>query len=154
MRCPDCMKFVPYDEPQVEVTDIEVDVDSRDGGTVSATVRGSVRVVLPCQECGDELKDTEMEFEASFTHKCQSPEGTEDGFEVEAEGEGNSRMDPSEKEVILKNRGRKIVSVPSRYRRTYYGADITVTATCAVCAETEVINISVDVSASSFNELV
>ena len=48
MRCPDCAKMVSYGEPELEVTNEEVDEE----GSVSV----SVSLTLPCADCGQGLK--------------------------------------------------------------------------------------------------
>lgn len=54
MRCPDCNKFVPFDEGDVD--DIEAEIDEDTG-----EVMISGRVVLPCAECGTELKELNVD---------------------------------------------------------------------------------------------
>ena len=71
MRCPDCNKFVSYDDSaEPEVNDLEV---SPEGG-----ISGSVRVFLPCGECGTELKeytfDIDTEVELPKGHVCKHAE--------------------------------------------------------------------------------
>jgi len=53
MRCPDCNKFVGFDEGQVD--EIEAVID--ENGVVCV----SGRIVLPCAECGTELKELQVE---------------------------------------------------------------------------------------------
>jgi hypothetical protein len=57
MRCPDCNKFVSFDEADPEVNDLDVS----DNGSVTA----SVRIVNTCAECGTELKEAMLELEES-----------------------------------------------------------------------------------------
>ena len=52
MRCPDCNKFVSYDEPEVEVNSINVNGEA---------VTASVRVALNCADCSTGLKEAEIE---------------------------------------------------------------------------------------------
>src|SRR4029077_1202759 len=56
MRCPDCNKFVGYDEPNTE--NIEVEIDEEEG---TVTVQGEL--TLPCAECGTDLKSLNIEEE-------------------------------------------------------------------------------------------
>ena len=72
MRCPTEGRFVSYDT-EVEPELLEEKV-SEDGSTFSATVRR----VLACAECSEELKDAELELEQvdlQFTHEVDSGEG-------------------------------------------------------------------------------
>lgn len=64
-RCPDCNKFVSYEDPPQTETYSEPEVSS------SNCVEGAVRVVLLCGECGTELKDAEVEFSVTIDHKCE-----------------------------------------------------------------------------------
>lgn len=56
-RCPDCNKFVPMDQGDPEVNDVNVD-----GNTVTV----SVRLVNNCGECGTELTEASVDGEAEF----------------------------------------------------------------------------------------
>jgi hypothetical protein len=55
--------MVSYGESELELTSEGVD----EGGLVVATVR----VMLPCGECGAELKDNEFEFSIDTNHQCE-----------------------------------------------------------------------------------
>jgi hypothetical protein len=60
MRCPDCNKFVAYDDSnEPEADDADVDAEGR--------VSGTVRVYLACAECGTELKEANFDLESDFT---------------------------------------------------------------------------------------
>ena len=48
MRCPDCNKFVSFDEGEPKVQSIEIDTSG---------VKCEVRIVMNCGECGQELKE-------------------------------------------------------------------------------------------------
>lgn len=143
-RCPDCNKFVPYDEPQVEVNTVEVD------GT---TVTADVRVVLACGECGTELKDMEFNESVEIEHVCGDPvDGHEpdpdaDGYEIESEGdgEGDSRVQTTDRN------GKQIKN--SRYMKTFYGFTLTPTCKCNKCGETFDVELKGEEQASGFNEL-
>src|SRR5438045_7117871 len=111
MRCPDCNKFVSYDEPQCEVASV-----SLDGESVSA----SVTVQLNCQDCGTTLKDAEIEAQAEFQHECTAPrakdwKANQEQFEIENDGdaEGTSRTQNTDRH------GKPIRL--SRYMKTFYG---------------------------------
>lgn len=54
MRCPECNKFVGFDDGNVDEVEVEIDEDS---GAVTVTGR----VVLPCAECGTELKELSVD---------------------------------------------------------------------------------------------
>lgn len=65
MRCPDCQKFVAYGDPEFEVDDAE----AQDGQLVA-----SIRMVLPCEDCGTELKETTFDVDERFEHECPKQE--------------------------------------------------------------------------------
>lgn len=179
-RCPDCNKFVSYDEPQAEaVSDPEV--------SSSQCIEGSVRVVLNCGECGTELKDAEIEFSITIDHECNPDdildkwlkagritEANMAEYQKEAESlaasdyedeqfsvedssfDGDSRTQTTMR--VLRGRGenRKWVEVPIknyRYQRMFYGFSGTVTLACNRCGQTFDMDVSGEEQASSFNEL-
>jgi len=139
MRCPDCNKFVSYeDPPEVEESgDPEISFDKE------GTVTGSVRVVLKCADCGTELKDADLDYEETFQHKCTGKEVGEWEAEFDS-AEGSSRLENKDR------RGRPISS--TRYMKTFYGADVMIKATCPRCGEEVMIETHVEEQASSFNE--
>lgn len=138
MRCPDCNKFVSYDEPQVTLNDVSVDDD---------TVTASASVALNCQDCGCELKTAEIEAQATIEHACDKAvaEG-EEQYEIETDGEpeGTSRVQ------TVDRHGRKIRS--ARYMKTYYGFELATEVKCNGCKEQFTVNVSADEQASAFEE--
>jgi hypothetical protein len=73
-RCPDCNKFVSYDDGDVDVQSEDVESDE---------VRVEVRIVKTCAECGTELKEATLELHGPFEHDCEAP--THDGEPVDAD---------------------------------------------------------------------
>lgn len=143
MRCPNCEKFVSYDEPEVEIEEGEIS----EAGENKFKADAQVRIVLKCAECGEELKEANEDIEIEFEHKC-----TESDFAVEelslndVSGEGYSRVETSDK------RGKKIKN--PRYMKTYYGAEVTFDIGCGLCGEDLVGSEKVECQASAFDELV
>jgi hypothetical protein len=144
-RCPDCNKFVPYDmstEPEVE--DVQVfDTDE---------IQGSVRVVLACEECGTELKESYQEFTETFEHECEIPAfkpdfdpETDEPFEV-----GDSSATFHERTQTHTPKG-KVIKNP-RYAKRYYGAEISVTIKCNRCDGEFEVNVTTEEQASYFDE--
>lgn len=150
MRCNNCNKFVSYDEPQCEVNGVVVN------GT---NVEASVTVQLNCQECGDTLKDSEIQSDCDFDHKCL-PESKRDKkwtpdddfkegdpqFEVDSEGdaEGSSRTQTHDRH------GKLIKS--SRYAKSYYGFTLDSDIKCRKCGEVFSVSLEGEEQASAFNE--
>ncbi len=149
MRCPDCSKFVSYeDPPTVEVESIEISGVEVSETEVTATVTAIGRIVLLCAECSSELKDSEFEIEETVGHDCtHAADVTDDSLEAEEAGsDGTSRLE------TLDRRGKPIKNY--RYMKTYYGAEITATVTCAACGWEDEITLCAEEQASAFNELV
>lgn len=117
MRCPDCNKFVSYDDS----TEPEIDVDIDDKGNVT----GNVRIVLTCQECGMELKEATFDIDMDFSDAFDDPA---DEWDVEATGELECRVQTS-MEKRLKSGKVKVVRFKPRYYKTFYGARLGVTVT-------------------------
>ena len=146
-RCPDCNKFVSYDEStEPEVSSEEID----DDGQLTA----EVRVVLACAECGGELKEANLTFEASVQHECEKdaevlPDWNEgdDKLSIDSiEAEFQSRQqDTDAKGKPIKN---------PRYMKTFYGACVTANVKCNRCGEEVEVNGCVDEQDSAFDDLV
>lgn len=164
MRCPDCSKMVSYGEPEAELQSEDVD----DDGKVSATVR----LVLPCGECGTELKDNEFEFEIETPHECIMEnvkcgkcglamkdhsknegcvyeESEETGFDLNME-DPETTEDYRPKFNIVKGVQK---AVPMRYQKHYFGVKVAGTITCHKCGEEVHFEEEMDEQSSSFNEL-
>jgi hypothetical protein len=128
-RCPDCNKFVSYEEQEPEVT-IEVD-----GGAIT----GTARIVNACQDCGTEL--TEFTFEVSQEiEDADAHEGDSHEMSVETSLE--------ERTTRTEGRGRK--------PRTFYGfsCHYTVACSCTPGKEVESGEITDDCQASEMESLV
>ena len=70
MRCPDCARLVGYAEPEVEVTD---DIQYDNGCLI-----GSIRVWLPCADCGAELKESIFDVDLDLSEwECTQAEDTD-----------------------------------------------------------------------------
>jgi hypothetical protein len=179
MRCPECSKFVAYDDgTDPEVDSVEVDED----GNVS----GNVRIVLTCAECSTELKEATFDIEGSISETFKlAHTGDEDGnHELEVEDNGDFTLESRQEsttqpkgyhvfvgtkdacsaEVTNKkgelapcnkpadHRVHKLVSIPFRYRRMFYGFSGSVTVKCS-CGEEETIDLHDEVQASGMDEV-
>ena len=134
-RCPDCNKFVSYDES----TEPEVNVDIDSEGTIT----GDILIVLACAECGTELKETTfaIEIESELREKHEG-EGHELAVEV-ASAEMTSRQDVTDK---------KGKPIPIRYRKTYYGVLAVLHMTCS-CGLSKEVSFEDEIQASALEEL-
>jgi hypothetical protein len=168
MRCPDCNKFVSYDESNPEV---EGDPEVTEDGDVTV----SVRVVLPCAECGQELKDCTLELTGSISEggtpsappKFEGKKAVREAALVEwraKRAEYLKTLKPFDPEKH-KGEGHELSAEADsasftsrsegsgRYCVTFYGASVPVTVSCS-CGETWELELSGDERASGFEELV
>lgn len=145
MRCPDCRKFVSFDEPEIEVSDESIQDN--------ATVYANVRVVLPCMECSTELKEANLEAQAEIVHVCDEDTVSEERVDQEPEFEIQSvEADPHERSAAQDRTGKPIKQ--ARYMRTFRGAALTFEIKCLRCDEEFSVETTVEEQASFFQELV
>ena len=140
MRCPDCNKFVAFDENEPEVESLEVDED----GNVIA----SVRIVNACADCGTELKEATLEMESNIGNEALNKHQGK-GHELKIEERGSER---TQRSGYFKKG--QFVAAFGRYAKTFYGAEVEFAVTCS-CEKLNPIEGSVtdDVQASSMDEM-
>jgi len=146
MRCPDCSKFVSFEQ-----SDPEVEFDLQDQRTEPAEtdpptdqdveVTVQARLVLACAECGTELKEASLEDAHTVTITGHVGDGH--GLEVEeTSSDTTDRYDGKP-------------GTPSRYRRHYYGATVGYQVLCECSPEALAEGqFELEESASGFDELV
>jgi hypothetical protein len=141
MRCPDCNKFVSFDEPEVEVESEEVERVNDSAVSVTA----EVHVTLKCADCGTELKETTIQFENDYElPEPADPDQARLSLEVSVEAEPTDWFND-------KDRHGKPIRNP-RYQTHYYGADLTITVTDEAGAQHE-FEAQVGAAASAFDEM-
>lgn len=145
-RCPDCNRFVSYGDGEVSVESVEIDDD--------LLITGTVRIALTCGECGTELKEANLDFDHQIDHKC--PVGVPDGALIEIDDQPDAdftdRIETTR--TVTKKDGTTVEKpLPSRAQRTFYGAEISGVCKCNGCAETFEWSVTVEESASAFDEL-
>lgn len=141
MRCQNCGKFVSYGEPETNV-----DHEDINDSIVSVTTR----VVLPCAECGEELKEADLEFEFDLDelHECLADEeldSAKDPYElldVEAIEES--------KRITVSKTGKQIAY---SNQKQYYGAKVIASVKCNRCNESFTVSDTLYKQASYFQEL-
>jgi hypothetical protein len=126
-RCPDCNKFVPNGEPEVEIQNEEV---------VDEMITIEVRVMIPCEECGTELKEAYMTLEHEIAHECDSKFQREDGQEYNEEEDEQYELEsvdasPHDRYDDIGKNGKK-KKWNARMKR-FYGAEVTMDIKCNKC---------------------
>jgi hypothetical protein len=106
MRCPDCAKFVSYDDPQT------IDIQDYRLGDDDDPPSGEFTVSLTCAECGTELKQAEVAMEfPNFDPEYWAVElGKHDGSKHQIELD----IDEFDADTTYEGKG--------RYAKTFYGA--------------------------------
>lgn len=138
MRCPDCNKFVGYEEGEPEI-ELSLDAPTPEDVNPVAVVTGEARIVLSCGECGTELKEATLTFES----QVEVPAGhIGDGHELSLADEQPSGEMTSRTE----GRGRRV--------RTFYGATVDAEVTCSCGNFVAYETLSDDVQASAMDETV
>ena len=128
MRCPNCNKW-----PQTEMGDVTAEVEVEDSSVV-----GSVRIVVVCADCGEELKeatfDVGVEFNLEHDATCT---GEEAELELDFEPEAFDEFLP-----------------PGKKRQKHmYGALAEGTVTCTMCKATATISWKDSEQSSHMEEL-
>jgi hypothetical protein len=145
MRCPDCNKFVSFEqgEPEAELE------------ASGASLTGTIRIVLTCQECSTELKESTFDVEQDLQDDAESAiiaalsgltpsvtatdeerqawDATE--WDYEAEEESTEMTDRRETVSRKTLKSGKVVERPIKfqYQKQFYGyeAQVKVTVTAA-----------------------
>jgi len=150
MRCPDCNKFVPNGDPEAEVQGGEDFTAEIEDGKLIIKTQPEVRIMIPCGECGTELKETTFTFEMETEHECEKlPKGKKAGEEIEIEGTIEVEATDDYK---TKDRHGKPIKNP-RYQAHLYGAEVTATVTCPFCQEKISFTETDQVESSGMDEL-
>jgi hypothetical protein len=117
MRCPDCNKFVPFEDsdPEVEL-DVELDGDV-------ARVTGTVRMVRCCAECGTELKEANFDVDEEVPLPTTDPAGHELPTETDSV--------PHTHDLSIEETTELYESGGGRYKKNMVGYDMDFTITCS-----------------------
>jgi hypothetical protein len=137
MRCPDCGKFVSHELGEVEVEESSVNDDM---------VTGTVRLHLDCMDCGNELAETTLEFEAAIEHECPKAEEGTPTFDTNTD-------EAAEGGDYFQDKNAKGKPIKPRYQKHFYTADITGTVVCDLCEESIDWEAHVEEAASAFDSL-
>lgn len=135
MRCDQCNKFAAYDDSTEPEVDLNFDADTGD-------VNAQVRIVLTHDECGQELKEANFDFDEIVPRAIlKAHKGDDHDLEMEVDNaELTSRSEGS-----------------GRYMKTFYGAGVDVALRCSCVTDGEAIwthCFEDDVQASHMDELV
>lgn len=122
--CRNCNKFVSYGMGTAELQgDLELSFEGD-----KFFLSGTVRIMLPCYECEEELRESELEVEYEGEHLCT--ETTEPEFELE---DMATQVEFTERTQEKDRHGKRITN--PRYRRKYYGAELNTVVRCTSCDE-------------------
>lgn len=151
MRCPDCSKFVAFDEPNTDNITVEFD---------DYTLTLSGELILPCAECGTDLKSASLEASEDVEDHFPEIENEDaDNIVIEYEMTSDPDISPTDR---LENKDRHGKTINNyRYMKHYYGVEATATIKRTVKHKSKVISedeadvsISAEEQASGFDELV
>jgi DNA-directed RNA polymerase subunit N (RpoN/RPB10) len=147
---------VSYGDPEVEEQDCTVS-----GGDVEA----SVRLMLPCGECGTDLKDHYFEMSANIEHECDpetykeyleelKKDGCESEYseddEPEYEVEESDNWEATDRYEDKDKHGKPIKNM--RYQKHYFGVTGTVKVKCLKCGEIIDVELGEEEQASAFDD--
>ncbi len=114
MRCPECNKFVSMEAGDPEVEDITILDDE---------VKCTVRLVVNCAECGNELKEYMSEPSELLQDKLYKATGYDEHFDEEGEPIGD------ECEMMVEETGVEPMDKIEK-RKTLHGAEINYEVKC------------------------
>ncbi len=133
-RCSSCNLLCSVELAEPETDDLSLDGD---------TITGSIRLLLESACCGEEVADSEEDVEISIDHDC--PEN--------ANGKKELDFELTECSAAATDRFDGDAKAKMRYRRHFYGADITATIHCNHCGGDEEVSGMVECQASGFEAL-
>jgi len=133
-KCPSCNKFA-----SIEQGEPELNIDLEEADENKGRVTGDVRLVLNSACCGDEIAESTQDVEAEFDHPISSDDGKHEVTIESESADATDRFDGKE-------------GTPMRFRRHYYGADITVDLKCR-CGWTGQVTMKAEEVASGFDDL-
>jgi hypothetical protein len=136
--CPSCNKFASIEQGDADLN-LEVDeVDEKHGRVI-----GDVRLVLTSGCCGDDIAETTLEVPENADLEFEHPVGSDDGkHDVTIEDESYDPTDRFDGKP----------GTPMRYRRHYYGAQVTLTLKCK-CGWSKEVSFLVEEAASGFDDV-
>ena len=150
MRCDQCNKFVSYDDGQ----EPEAELDLDDG-----QVTGTVRVVLPCAECGQELKEGTFDVDVDIREDLEKHNREKHADKISKDEQGNELIEVDNFEVEMNGCEMKTrTKGKGRWTETFYGHSTEFCVNCSLCPASDngVVceTIEDDLKASSMDELI
>ena len=116
MRCPDCAKFTGLE------FDTDPDINNEEFNDEDGTYDITVRIVRTCSDCGQEMKEAEIEFSEAI-------DGWED-IRKEHTGEGHDI------EMSVEASNDEYGEGAGRYMKSFFGAEVEVSIKCSCSDET------------------
>lgn len=137
MRCEQCRKFVSFDDSN----EPEVDVDF-----VGGFVTGTVRIVLTCAECNEELKDAIFDVDVDCISWMHDHQKKACAVTVACDS-----VEMTQRSATKDRHGNPIKNM--RYAKKYYGVELRGTVSC-ICGGKEAFSWNEEIQASAMEEIV
>lgn len=134
MRCPDCNKFVSFDEPVGEIEYAEIN---------DARLNVCARIVLCCAECNAELRQSSFEEEHDLECDHDGKEGEYEFDVTSEEATAGERMQATDK---------KGKPVKARFQKKFYTLEYTIHVSCS-CGKDQEIEGQFEEQASNMEDL-
>lgn len=128
MKCSNCPQFTSKDTENELEGDLEIDA--------AGVITGDVRIFNTCQECGNELEEYTFNVHIDLSqevaqHRDDIHSEDKDLCELSMVDESIERTD----ETQQKDRNGKLIT-RARYKRRYYGIEVSVGVSCDDCEMT------------------
>lgn len=132
MRCPDCNKFVPFDDPVIQSDDVTLD---------GSTIVVNLTLTRACANCGSDLQEMSVEGSVEVEHTCS---GDPTYTLLDWQSADHTRLDiaPTEKPL------------PRTRHVQYFGAQLTARILCETCKAVFSQTFVAEGAASDFEDLV
>lgn len=141
MRCPDCNKFVSYeDDPTIELNSLDV----MDNGVVA-----DVSVQLCCSQCGTTLREASLLTELALTpddHTCEDYR--------DHDSESDDEAYDADDLFVSSDEGSPEPTVRNVNGKTFYGFRLETQLRCKCCDDTFMVELKDDTASSNFEDAV
>jgi len=144
-RCESCGVFVSLETAEPEITNLELDEYDEDMQEIH--FHGEMRLVRTCAECGDEMKEANIEFEGGPIDLAEHIDLCGDCPTVQQELWDNLEIEAGETEADERGEG------SGRYMKTFIIGKLNWEISCPDCDFTAEGTIEAEEQASYFEDL-